>query len=208
MFGTPVSNDTIICNVNQYLRQNPDTNSWELNLRVDPTVETDTWTPIGPHIHALLANDAPGTSMPTIGKIIHQLVAATRNEIAWRERYDTIHKQARETVQIIGDRLIQESNDRNWCSEFDQIIEEVNSSIPGPFYLPTREREYEVRWTETYYVTVNRSYTTTARNEEDAIDNAKAYAEDGADEYDLREAISIGNYEFSDDCDDYEVEEV
>lgn len=202
MFGTvPVSNDTFICNVNTYLRQNPDTNSWEINLRVDPSVERDEWVPIGPHLHATLASDVPGTPMPTIGKMIHYLVAATRNEIAWREKHDTIRQQAFDAINIIGERLIQESQDRAWCSEFDEIIEDVNGKLPGPFLLPTRERDYEVSWTETYTVTVHRSTVVTARNEEHACDLVEI---GDADTYDVREAVSNLNYEFSDDNGDME----
>jgi hypothetical protein len=209
MFSTtvPVSNDTIIGNINPYLRQNPDTNSWEINLRVDPSVEQDDWVPIGPYLHTTFANDVPGTPMPTIGRLIAIIVSATRNEIAWREKHDTIRSQALDAIEMIGDRLIQESERRGWCSEFDEIIDEVNANMPGPFELPTREREYNVCWSETYTVTVHRSTTVTARNEEQACEAACELYSGEADEYEMREALSAGNYEFSDDNSDYEAEE-
>jgi len=209
MFSTsvPVSNDTIICNVNNYLRQNPDTNSWEINLRVDPSVEQDDWVPIGPHLHSMLASDVPGTPMPTIGKVIHTLVAATRHEIAWREKHDTIRQQAYDAIHMIGIRLIDEAERRNWCSEFDEIIDDVNANLPGPFELPTREREYNVSWTETYTITVQRSTTVTARDAEQACDAASELYTGEADDYEIRDAISCGNYEFRDDNNDYEAEE-
>ena len=209
MFSTsvPVSNDTIICNVNNYLRQNPDTNSWEINLRVDPAIERDEWVPIGPHLHATFASDVPGTPMPTIGRLISLLVTATRNEIAWRERHDTIATNANSAIAMIGERLLDEAEKRNWCSEFDEIIDDVNAALPGHFQLPTREREYTVSWSETYTVTVRRSATVTARDGDQACDAVSELYSGEADEYEMRDAISMGNYEFSDDNSDYEAEE-
>ena len=210
MFSTPVpvANDTIIGNVNNYLRQNPDTNSWEINLRVDPSIERDDWVPIGPHLHATLASDVPGTPMPTIGRLIALLVTATRNEIAWREKHDTIRHQAFDAIDMIGQRLIEESEKRGWCSEFDEIIQEVNGSMPGPFELPTRVKEYNVNWTETYTITVYRSTTVEARDYDQACEIAAESSEYGnADEWQMRDALSMGNYEFSDDNGDFEAEE-
>lgn len=210
MFSTsvPVSNDTIIGNINPYLRQNPDTNSWEINLRVDPSVEQDDWVPIGPYLHTTFASDVPGTPMPTIGRLIAIIVSATRNEIAWREKHDTIRSQAFDAIDMIGQRLIEESEKRGWCSEFDEIIQEVNASMPGPFELPTRVKEYNVCWSETYTVTVYRSTTVEARDYDQACEIAAESDEYGnAGDYEMREAMSMGNYEFSDDNGDFEAEE-
>lgn len=109
-------------------------------------------------------------------------------------------------IAMIGDRLIQESNDRNWCSEFDEIIDDVNSALPDWLHLPTRERDYTVSWTETYYITVSRSTTVTARTEEHACDLVSDMVGE-ADDYEMRDALSYGNYEFSDDNSDFEAEE-
>jgi hypothetical protein len=45
------------------------------------------------------------------------------------------------TVAIIGERLIEEAQRRDWCSEYDSFVESLNTSLPiGE--LPTRIVEY------------------------------------------------------------------
>lgn len=121
------------------------------------------------------------------------------------QELETVVSQAHRAVEIIGERLISESNDRGWCSEFDRIIEEVNQDLPGPFALPTRYKEYEVTWTETYTVTVDRSVTYTAASEEEAIQEAKNEA--AVDRSEVIDAIRSGAYDFDTD-DNYEASEV
>jgi hypothetical protein len=146
--------------------------------------------------------------MPTIGRIIALLVSATHNEIAWREKHDTSRAQAFDAIDMIGQRLLEESEKRGWCSEFDEIIDEVNSSMPGPFELPTRVKEYNVCWSETYTVTVHRSTTVSARDYDQACEIAAESDEyASAGDYEMREALGMGNYEFSDDNGDFEAEE-
>ena len=107
----------------------------------------------------------------------------------------------KEAVSIIGGRLIEEANNRGWCSDYDRIIENVNSEVASGWELPVRNAQYEVTWTESYTVTVYRSATFTASDEDDAIEIA--HNEETADRYALRDAIDNGNYTF-DEADDYE----
>lgn len=67
-----------------------------------------------------------------------------------KERCDSLATGVDKAMAIIGERLIQEAEDRGWCSEFDDIIEEVNESLASAtgssrFQLPTREVEKTVR---------------------------------------------------------------
>lgn len=204
MFGTPTSTDTLAPNINSYLRKTED-GRHELNLRVSPATTEDTWIPIEPTMYQMLIVENPDDSTPTVGRLISMLAQARENLREWREKHDTIRSQAFDAIDMIGQRLIEESERRGWCSEFDQIIEEVNSNLPGPFLLPSREREYEVTWSETYYVTVNRSITVTARNESEAEDYARDY--DTADTSEILEAVRYNGAEFSDDNGDFEVTE-
>jgi hypothetical protein len=70
----------------------------------------------------------------------------------------------RRDIQIIGQRLIDESDERGWCDEFDRIIEEVNTELLVE--LPTRMREFEV--TVTLSVTASETVTVTARDQDAA----------------------------------------
>jgi hypothetical protein len=204
MFGTvttPVANDTIIPNFPYYFRLNPDTNKHEMNQRISAKITDDNWVLVPKRAHNYLCE----TTDLQLGELINIYVSEARAADAWMERHDTIRQQAFDAIRIIGERLIQESEARSWCSEFDQIISEVNDALPGPFMLPVREREYEVTWTETYTVTVNRSATFTATNEDEAVDYAKDYETADGDE--LVSAIRYGDWEFSDDNGDYEASE-
>lgn len=67
-----------------------------------------------------------------------------------KERCDSLATGVDKAMMIIGDRLIQEAENRGWCDEFDRIIEEVNKELGDAtgnsrFQLPTREVEKTVR---------------------------------------------------------------
>jgi hypothetical protein len=67
-------------------------------------------------------------------------------------------------LQTIGDRLIEESDDRGWCDEFDRIINDVNESLYGE--LPTRYQDFEL--TVDVVIPSSVKVTISARNEEEA----------------------------------------
>ena len=118
-------------------------------------------------------------------------------------RFTLRDTQFRDSIKTISDRLNEEARTRGWCEEFNRIINETNSLLPV-YELEGGEREFEVTWTETHLVTVSRSMTYTAVDE----DSAREMAQDAGscDSYTLREAIDEGNYEYH-DSDDYEVSE-
>ena len=195
-----VHNDTIMPDLSSYFRMEGET--YQMNDRINPEVSEDRWNTCTRGTYTRFSD--VGNRM-TIGKAIASFANIDYHREEWVKRADEKEAAAVKAIQIIGDRLIQESNDRNWCNEFDEIIDDVNRALPGWLQLPVREREYEVTWTETYYVTVSRSETVTARNAEHAVELIEDSGE--ADESDLRDAISYGNYEFSDDNGDYEATE-
>jgi len=119
-------------------------------------------------------------------------------------QYRQLSIDADKAVSVISDRLITESEDRDWCDEFNTIIDEVNEELPTQFQLRTRERNYNVTWTETYTVTVQRHANLNAANTDAAIDMATEL-EGEADYHELNEAVRNNNFEFN-DSDDYDVE--
>ena len=200
---TPIANDALVPDFTVYLRKT-ETGSTQLNNKVNPQMTDEEWVDIPNRAYNVLLN--PDSDL-TVGKLTAHYALEAINTEEWVKKYDDIRTDAIRAINMIGERLITESNDRNWCGEFDEIIDDVNNALPMWLQLPTREREYEVRWTETYTVTVCRSTTVTARNEEQACEiAADAYVGEG-DDYEMREAISCGNYEFSDDNGDFEAEE-
>jgi hypothetical protein len=106
---------------------------------------------------------------------------------------------------VVGDKLIEESNNRGWCDEFDRIISEVNEGLRWDLQLPIRQKTYNVTYREEFTVVVERNMEVTAASEEDAIEQAKNEY-DCADTYDIKNAVDCGNWTFI-DSDDYEAEE-
>lgn len=197
------ANDALCPTFTVYTRTT-ETGATQLNNRINPQITDEEWVDIPNRVYQVILN--PESNL-TIGKLVAHYAQEARFSDAWRDKYDQARDEAQRAISAIGERLITESNDRNWCSEFDEIIDDVNGNLPGWLQLPTREREYEVRWTETYTITVNRSTSVTARNEEQACEIAADSYVGEADDYEMRDAISYGNYEFSDDNGDFEAEE-
>ena len=202
---TPIANDATIPDFTVYCRKT-ETGATQLNNKINPQITDEEWVDIPNRVYVSLTST---DSAQTVGKLAALYAHEANHVDAWVKRYEESRQDAMRAISHIGDRLIQEAEGRSWCSEFDEIIDDVNCSLPGWLQLPTREREYEVNWTETYTVTVRRCTTVTARNEEAACDLVSDMDVIGdADEYDMRHALSSGDYEFSDDNGDFEAEEV
>lgn len=121
-----------------------------------------------------------------------------------REDIRNIRNKFSNSMEVISNALNREADHRGWCEEYDEIVEDVNNSLPGPFYLTQRSKNFRVEWVEEYRVRVHRSATVTAKTEEEAIDEVREW--DEADTYDIKEAVDSGNADFI-DADDYEAEE-
>ena len=198
---TPIANDAILPDFTVYCRKT-ETGATQLNNKVNPQIVDEEWVDIPNRVYVNLTSTE---SAQTVGKLAALYAHEANHVEAWVKRYDETREDAIRAIRRIGNRLIEEAEGRSWCSEFDQIIDDVNSDLPGWLQLPEREREYEVRWTESYTITVPRSITVTAKSEEEACDIAADWEE--ADEYEMREAISAGNYSYDCDNGDYEAEE-
>ena len=89
-------------------------------------------------------------------------------------------------ITLIGEALLSQADDRNWCSEYDDFIEELNESLTVE--LKMREKEYEVEIEVTQKRTQRATVTITARSEEHARelieDDPSNYYEDQINEYD------------------------
>lgn len=93
--------------------------------------------------------DAPSPD-EMIADLTNQLHEVCTQYDIKKERCDSLATGVDKAMIIIGDRLIQEAENRGWCSEFDQIIEEVNKELVDAtgnsrFQLPVREVERTVR---------------------------------------------------------------
>lgn len=89
-------------------------------------------------------------------------------------------------IERIGSRLNEEAESRGWCTEFDDIVRELNGRLHVE--LPLRTKTYEV----TYDVTVTVTVSVDATDEDDADSEAALNA------IDIIQAVRDGAYEESD----------
>ena len=125
--------------------------------------------------------------------------------VAMEKEFSEFKDAAFKLRDVVGERLIEESNERDWCDEFDRIIRVINTQLRSDLQLPTRRKKYNVTYREEFSVTVEKNMEITADSEEDAIEQARNDY-DCADSYEIGEAVACGNWTFI-DSDDYEAEE-
>lgn len=199
-----VANDALVGDLSSYIRWSEENSNYQINTAIDPRNTMGTWITIQASTHDYLHPNGGGKDI-TVGQLVARLANRERDNADLTERLNKSRDEAQRAIEMIGERLIDESNARGWCSEFDDLIDQANGNLPGWLQLPTRQREYEVRWSEEYTITVHRSTVVLARNEEDAIEIAGDG--DEADEYEMREAISMGNWSYVGDNGDFEAGE-
>lgn len=98
----------------------------------------------------------------------NELVAALRSERdhAQERLHDYSNKVAQDS-QILSEKLIEEANRRNWCDEYDEIVDALN----GLFLvlsIDQRTREYEVEVVLSGTITARTTVIVTAGSREDA----------------------------------------
>jgi hypothetical protein len=124
--------------------------------------------------------DAPSThaAQDTIGTlrarnaeqdtIIAGLSTAARNiqrdlDVA-NQRHEQAVGQHRADVAVIGERLLEEAQERGWCSDYDTIVDQLNKQLSVE--LPVRELDHEVE------ADIRVTIRVKARGESDAEDRA------------------------------------
>lgn len=89
-------------------------------------------------------------------------------------------------IELISEALLGQANDRDWCSEFDDFVENLNKSLSVE--LKKREKEYEVeievtqKRTQRVTVTINANSEAHAR--ELIEDDPSNYYEEKISDYD------------------------
>ena len=198
------NNDTVIGDLGSYLRWDSERNTYQMYSRIEHNIVSEVWNDITKATYDRLHPEVGGKTL-TVGSLARLYAFVSKDLSDTAIERNKMSGEAKSAIAIIGERLIQESNDRGWCDEFDSIIKEVNEALPDWLKLPERRREYCVSWTEEYIVTVSRSAVVTASSEEDAIDQVSDWEE--ADSYEITESVGYGNYTYSMDNNDYCVEE-
>ena len=122
------------------------------------------------------------------------LIATTVDRNYWQSNCENSRRNHRNDIKMIGDALIKEADERDWCDIYDKFVSNLNGKLC--IDLESREHEYVV--SATYLLKV--STTITARNIDDANDKAAE--------------LELGDFEVSirgdfDDCEyqDHDIEE-
>lgn len=107
-------------------------------------------------------------------------------------------------IDLIGSMLENEAENRNWCNEYDQFIDQFNGEAKIAHIEP-REKEYDVTIDVTVTMTVPVTTSVTARSAEDAEsivgELASSYIDDSLVYSEVREGdhpITIEDYEVTD----------
>lgn len=174
---------------------------------VPPTESTVPEIVLGRDEVRVPADAGPDELRAIIERLSNDLAEKKMQYTSVSDSLATRDKQFMDSIDIISERLLSEAENRGWCSEYDDIVQDINSALPL-YEMETREREYTVSWTETYVIRVDRSETYTAKNPEEAEDQARDEFEANTEE--VIQEVRNGNYERSDDSwsIDYEVEAV
>jgi hypothetical protein len=129
----------------------------------------------------------------TIADLQAKLASANLRENDLRTRLDVSRRQHREDIATIGERLLSEAEDRDWCGEYDSIVEELNAALTVE--LPVRKRDYTVR------VSVQVDISVTAADEDEARDLAQQIARRAESAVDSTDGVATSEWDRSYDYD-------
>jgi hypothetical protein len=136
-----------------------------MNLKIDPRVEQEAWINVETHVYDTFNNPNKRT---TIGEMA-RIFALQANDIT-RQRKATVDAKdhAQESIQTIGEALIEKAESMDWCGEFDEWVDIVNRRLAFGYELPTRIQEHEVEVEISGTVSVTKTFTVEARSQEHA----------------------------------------
>ena len=182
-----LTNETLINGeVGSYLRQVD--GRWELNRQIDPHHSREEWATIPGE--AVRICQAVTSNSITLGQLLRYMCEAYTKLVAAEAQVDMLSSHGAKMAEIIATRFWAEARDRNWCSEADDIVNEINLHMRNagiPWSLEPREREYRIVAHETYEVTVEHTILVTASDEEAAI--VRANDEDNLDDDEIIDQI-------------------
>jgi hypothetical protein len=127
------------------------------------------------------------------------LVVANASAETYEARSNKSRESHEQDIDRIGTALLKEAEDRDWCSAYDDFVEELNRSLNVE--LKTREHEYEVEIEVIQRRSQRITVTITARDE----DHAKELIEDDPSNY---YESKISDYDWEVDDEDSEIVDV
>jgi hypothetical protein len=132
----------------------------------------------------------------TIADLHAKLASATMQQDDLRSRLNEAQRHHRADIAVIGERLLSEAEDRQWCGEYDEIVEKLNSCLHVE--LQVRKRDYTVR------VSVQVDVSVSAADEDEARDMAQRIARRAESAVDSTDGVATSEWDSSYD---YEINE-
>lgn len=136
------------------------------------------------------------TDAVTIRELRERVASMAARIDDYASRLAESQRRHRSDIAIIGEALMSEANERDWCNEYDEIIDALNERVS--YELPTRKRDYQVAVQATVYISVE------AKDDEEARDKANDVARELESYVDRYEGVSTSHW---DSEYDYRVEE-
>jgi len=156
------------------------------------SIETNADTTTEPCVYGPIISDDARAAHAQVTSLRQQVAAANEKAQTYETLVVTRDNQIRSALDLISDHLIAEAESRQWCGEYDEIINAVNDSlaeINPNFQLKAREREFEVAVEYDVTMTVTRFRTVTATS----ADAAREYAR----EWELEESELIDEMNYN-----------
>lgn len=124
----------------------------------------------------------------------HQRENALRDELTvTREQLSLLRSNVRSDCTLLSQRLIDQANDRGWCSVYDEIVENLNSEFTV-LAIAERETDHEIDVAVTVTYEIHTTVTVRARNIDDAVDMLRNDPESYIGSDHLRDSIQY-NYQ-------------
>ena len=129
----------------------------------------------------------------------YQLIQTQKEQLQEARRTIII---AHESFAKASERFNDEADERGWCELFDTIVDAVNDSLEGPFFLTLRVRDFVVDVNLAVSSHVSVSTTVTARNHQEARELVGDDFNNYFDSSDISQAMSDS------EVDDWSIEEI
>jgi hypothetical protein len=140
--------------------------------------DTTTWTPDDLQATVDRQREQIAHQSTTIADLNATVDDITRQLATTTEQHTVAVRQHRSDIAAIGQRLLDEADDRRWCDQYDTVVDELNKLLTVT--LPTRDRDHDVE------IDVRVTIRVSAHGEQDAADKAGTVIRQIEREIDLR----------------------
>lgn len=84
------------------------------------------------------------------------------------------------SIDLIGSALLEEAENRGWCSEYDDFVDGLNDRLGSRFQLPVRRMDRTITLTYSVTIEIEVENVPVDEDESETIDRARSIAERGS----------------------------